>query len=306
VVNEGAEKPSPAEVLRTIIETELREFLQSSPLYRRVKLQLVNPAMQVDFPEALSMPCPDPACKAQPTTTWRLLRTEAGLFGPGQLIAYVCAHCGRMRYSFWVVTVPGEQARKSVPHVQSGPALGVRVGPLAGFRAFTLFKIGQYPSWSITPAKEVERALSPEDLELYKNGLVCMSQAYGIGALGYFRRVVENAVSGLLDLVEEAAQTDGDTKALAAVEAARLTKIADEKLKLVADVVPASLRPGGVNPLATLYADYSRGLHALSDKECLEVATDMRDALDYVFGNLRDRLEQAKAYRDKMTKRTRS
>jgi hypothetical protein len=130
-----------------------------------------------------------------------------------------------------------------------------------------------------------------------------MSQAYGIGALAYFRRIVEDAVGALLNLVEEAAEADRDTEAKASVEAARKEHVADEKLRLIAQTIPLSLRPGGVNPFATLYADYSRGLHSLADEDCLGVAMDLRAALEYVFGTVRERLEAAKAYKATITKR---
>ena len=173
-------------------------------------------------------------------------------------------------------------------------------------RTFVIHKVGQTPAWNIQPPKTVERALDPDDLELYTKGLICMSQSYGIGAVGYFRRVVENAIGALLDLVEDAAKTDEDAKALEAVQEARKQKNAEQKLQLVAEMAPASLRTGNVNPLATLYANYSRELHALSDEECLQVATELREALDYLFGNLWDQLGEAKASRENTTKRATS
>jgi hypothetical protein len=114
--------------------------------------------------------------------------------------------------------------------------------------------------------------------------------------------MVENVVGDLLNLVEEAASADNDHAALAAVKSARKTRIADEKLKLISGVIPLSLRPGGVNPFARLYDDYSRGIHTLSDEDCLSIATDLREAFDYVFGNVRDQLEQAKAFRERLNR----
>ena len=56
------------------------------------------------------------------------------------------------------------------------------------------------------------------------------------GAVAYFRGVVENTVSALLDLIEEAAREDGDAAALDAVKSARASRVAEEKFKLVAAV----------------------------------------------------------------------
>ena len=125
---------------------------------------------------------------------------------------------------------------------------------------------------------------------------MCMSQGYGLGAVAYFRRVIENEVVALLDLVEDAAKADGDEEALDAVRGARESHVAEEKLRLVAEHVPRGLRPSGVNPLAVLYGGFSRGIHALSDEECLAVALELRTAFDFVFKNLRQVVREAKEY----------
>ena len=45
-----------------------------------------------------------------------------------------------------------------------------------------------------------------EDSDLYKKALINSNFSYGIGALAYFRRVVENKVNDLLDLIADAAR----------------------------------------------------------------------------------------------------
>lgn len=288
------EPPPPPELEPAEVQEQLRDFLKNWSLYRRLTLRLAQPVDSLDFPATVAFPCSEPSCRDEPTTTWK---TEVSS-KPEPLIHYMCQHCHRRLRSFWISTVKAEPHSISLP----GPTHGTM--PTGDFRMFTFCKIGQTPAWDIQPPKEVEKALTPENLDLYKKGLVCMSQSYGIGAVGYFRRVVENAADKLLDLVEAAATADGDDAALSAVREARGQRQADQKLKLAAAAVPASLRPGGVNPLATLYGDYSRGLHELSDEECLAVATEMRDAFDYVFGNLSNQLARATEYREKIRKRT--
>ncbi len=67
-------------------------------------------------------------------------------------------------------------------------------------------KVGQYPPLSIEPSAELSKALGEEDTALYKKALVNGNYAFGIGALAYFRRVIENKVNLLLDLIGEAAE----------------------------------------------------------------------------------------------------
>lgn len=268
----------------------LREFLTSYPLYRKLRLPLKMATTSLEFPGAISGPCRDAACIGEPATSWSQtgLDSRSGHVAPGSYwLQYTCVHCRRAAQHFWVLVDALEGA---------SPVL-----PIPGILTFGVQKIGQWPSWSIAVPREIERALEDAEFALYRKALVCMSQSYGIGALAYFRRIIENTVGELLGLVEEAATAEGDQKALAAVREARTTKVADDKLRLIREFIPASLRPGGVNPFAKLYDDYSRGIHSLSDEECLVIAAELRDTLEYVFGNIRDRLEQAKAYRAKIT-----
>lgn len=275
------------------VERILREFLETWPLYRRLTFKSFTPTRDVSFPRALSMPCAHPACKDEPTTTWKAEQGHGAR--PGEIQIYQCVHCGRAEISFWLMSEFADE-------VNPPPHAPVR-DSLPAYRKITVFKVGQVPGWNISPPKAVERALDAEDLELYKRGLISMSQSYGIGALGYFRRVVENGVDALLDLVEEAANADNDAAAVESLKEARRQKNAEQKLHLASQRVPASLRPGGVNPLGVLYSNYSRGLHQETDDECLAIATELRDALEYVFGNMREQFEQAKAFRAKITKR---
>jgi len=277
-----------------LAEQKLREFLQTWPLYRRLTFKVAFPIREVSFPRALSMPCSNPACRDEPTTTWTLAQEFSNR--PGEMQIYQCVHCSQAEVSFWLVARVSDEVKPAPTAVRPANAVPV-------YRTASVMKVGQLPGWSIAPPKVIERALDEVNLELYKKGLINMSQAYGVGALGYFRRVVENGVDALLDLVQHAAEADSDAAALEAIREARGKKNAEQKLQLAAEKVPASLRPGGINPLGVLYGNYSRGIHQESDEECLTIATELRDALEYVFGNLREQLEQAKAFRERITKR---
>lgn len=276
---------------RVEIELLLQEFVEEYPLYRKLILQ-ASDAGSLEFPPSISQRCHFELCRDEPTTTWTL--TDDASRPVGRSITYKCAHCRRAILTVWVydVVTRTRDSRNNRGETVKTPD------------AFALQKIGQWPPWSIAVPGPIEAALTTAGaLDNYKKGLTCMSQSYGIGALGYFRRIVEDSISDLLNLVEEGATVDHDQPALDAVKNARTSRVAEERLKLVADTVPATLRPGGVNPLATLYAEYSRGLHAGSDEECLAIAMDLKDALEYFFGNIRHRLEDAKAYGDRIRKR---
>ena len=266
------------------VTDELRVFLESRPLYAATKIK--TPGWGAGFyydkrlwPDSMTRPCE--RCKL--ATTWS--RTEGPTpLGPGVTIAFNCARCSSGEFIVWTqLRVPSD------------------------FDAGTmeLRKLGQTPAWSIEVPKPMQDALPASALESYKRGLIMMSQSYGIAAVAYFRRVVEDVVERILDLMEEAAKLDRDhpdQAALDAIAEARRSHQATDRLELVADLVPAYLRPGGANPLSRLYASYSEGLHGLGDEECLEIATDLRDALDYLLPGLSDRLTSARAYQASLAK----
>ena len=83
---------------------------------------------------------------------------------------------------------------------------------------------------------------------------------------------------------------------------AKDNKAYDKKLKVASPLVPTSLRPGGVNPLAGLHSLLSLGLHGRTEDECLQIADDLRSIFEYVFERLRAQIDDQRAFKEKVTK----
>lgn len=158
-------------------------------------------------------------------------------------------------------------------------------------------KFGQWPSQTIQPSRELTNQLKAPTLDLFKKGLTSLNHGFGLGALAYFRRVVEDACTELIDLFAAKAAGEGDVAAEKAIRAAMENRQMEDRLKIAADALPASLKPGGANPLTVLYSHYSRGIHGLSDNECLEVARQLNFALEYIFRNWRTQMDEAAKFR---------
>lgn len=82
-----------------------------------------------------------------------------------------------------------------------------------------------------------------------------------------------------------------------------LRKAVDEKqfskaLDMAKDVIPESLLINGHSPVLLLHSALSEGVHALSDEECLELASSVR----IVLGELSERLSQALKDEAELTK----
>ncbi len=163
-------------------------------------------------------------------------------------------------------------------------------------------KYGQFPQPETAPDPAVIKALSAEGARHYQQALASLGYGFGVGALSYFRRVVEASTEGILDLIEDVADEEKDEETLERIRDARASREMEEKWRIAADTLSSSLRPGNVNPLRTLFKQYSRGLHGLTDEECLLVAGRLRYALEYVFRNWKVQVDEATKYAEEIAK----
>ena len=62
-------------------------------------------------------------------------------------------------------------------------------------------KAGESPRWEPRVKVSLERALG-EHANLYKLGLACEGESFGIGAFAYYRRIVEQLIEGFVDQLE--------------------------------------------------------------------------------------------------------
>lgn len=153
-----------------------------------------------------------------------------------------------------------------------------------------IMKVGQYPAWSIEVEKDKKEILG-EHLPIYKNGLICESQGYGIGAFAYYRRTVELVIDQLLDRIAAMFKTEIGADYEDMVRRVREAKNAEDKIAIAKEILPQSLRPGGANPLSALYDALSSGIHAASDGDCLEDAAAVRGVLVYLIEGINQRVE---------------
>ena len=239
-----------------------KDFLETYPLYRRFRPASI-PGEMLRIPEArINIACP--ICKSPQTFTLRNNVIELAQWPKGNpkgvifRLLYCCTHCEKHLQHFYV-RVDDEKE--------------------------TYMKVGQYPAWQTKSDPEIERLLR-EHSSLYKKGLICESQGYGIGAFGYYRRIVEEVIDQLLDEITDLIPPDELEVYHAAVERTKETRITQEKIDLVKDLLPGILRPQGMNPLTQLHSALSEGLHAGSDEECLDLAETIRSILVYLVNQI--------------------
>ncbi|WP_224483157.1 hypothetical protein [Robertkochia aurantiaca] len=145
-----------------------------------------------------------------------------------------------------------------------------------------MFKTGQYPQWEVESNKKLKKTLG-KHYSNYNKGLICEANSYGIGAYAYYRRIIEEIIVELIEKIEEMIDDDEDKQVYhEALEKSKHSKNATEKISLVMDLLPASLRLDGINPLKTIYDELSEGLHGAKEVECLNSAEIMRKCIVFL------------------------
>jgi len=158
-----------------------------------------------------------------------------------------------------------------------------------------LMKVGEHPSLNIEIDKPLKSFLG-KNFNDYKKGILCEKHGFGIGAFSYYRRIVENTIDDMLNLIKENIDPNEQN-----VFQAKLNKIQDkhnnsDKIKVINEYLPNDLKVEGNNPLKSLYGSLSEGIHNLSDEECLIEAKKIKSILNFVFMSLNSRKEYRKNY----------
>lgn len=251
-------------------------FLERTPLYRKFKCEVRGTLNTIPKPP-IHMHCK--ICKSD--QTFIMTNEYYGYRDPftgsaGEIVRaeYTCAGCGTYKRIF-----------------------------LLGFGAKLdyVMKVGQYPPWEISIDKNLEQTLR-DRIHYYKKGLVCESQSYGIGAYSYYRRITEEIIDELLDSVSALMDENQKKKYKGVLEKTKKTKVMEEKIELVKELLPESLRPGGVNPLSVLHSALSEGLHGKNDEECLEIATEIRESVVYLISQIIRSKQASRQFTESMEK----
>lgn len=254
-----------------------KEFLETYPLLKKFKYDVPSYLSGIDTP-AIHIHCKK--CRSDQTYNMNNSFTEnyscvyESSKGKIVRLVYECTSCHKNRAIFFIML------DVKLEYVQ---------------------KIGQYPPWQIDINKNLEKMLGKHATS-FKNGLVCESQSYGIGAFAYYRRIVEDIMDELLDSIIGLIPEQNRLQYEKALAATKKTNVAQEKIALVKDLLPSILRPDGHNPLSVLHKQLSKGLHAESDEECLEVAGSIREILTFLVNRIIQTKESAKSFTTGMKK----
>lgn len=120
-------------------------------------------------------------------------------------------------------------------------------------------KIGQYPSvadLSLPKLKEYRKVMAKEDEKELKRAIGLFASGIGVGSFVYLRRIFERIILNASQKAIEEGKIKEEEFGKAHV---------DEKIKMLAEYLPKSLVN---NPV--FYGIISKGIHELSEEDCLE------------------------------------
>ncbi len=264
------------------------EFLTRWPLYTAFEVD-----GRFDAPSRISSHCG--ACAKE--TTW--LREEGPHYNAPQSatsegfywVTYACGLC-KERY---LIVLYRTLERKRESGSQPGSTRTV---------TSKIQKIGQSPALSIEIPKALQSNLGADAAKLYKKALVCRNEGFGLAAVTYIRRVVEDKTDELIEVVSQLAESHNvDSEVIKKIRAAKTERTTyDNKLKIAATVLPASLVVDGVNPLGELYSLVSGGVHDLTEEECIAVADETKSVFEFTFTKLRAETKERQDFVSKVKK----
>ena len=160
------------------------------------------------------------------------------------------------------------------------------------------YKFGELPAYGPPIPPKLMKLIGPDRDEFLK-GRRCENQGLGVGSSIYYRRVVENQKDRILGEIIKVANKIGTSKTNIeilekAIEETQFTKALD----MSKGAIPESLLINGHSPIKLLHSALSEGVHALTDEQCLEMASNVR----VVLGELSERLAQALKDEAELTK----
>jgi hypothetical protein len=253
-----------------------QEFIENAPLYTRIDISDFSP------PASITRMCKDDKCKKETTwletgevrTTIKGTRPQVDV----QYVAYQCGLCGSR--SLGVIY---ELLNWSSGNGMNWSHKAVR-------------KVGQVPPQEIAIPAELTDRLG-FTAGHYRKALLCREQNYGIAAMAYLRRVVDEQTDNLIEVMADLSRTYGVAEeTITALLAAKNEGQYKTKLESAAELIPDAVKPGGVNPFGQLYKHTSIGLHSKTDEECIAIFDDLKADFEYVFRNLHLQAEERRQF----------
>ncbi|MBI2473937.1 hypothetical protein HYV70_05300 [Candidatus Uhrbacteria bacterium] len=135
-----------------------------------------------------------------------------------------------------------------------------------------IMKVGQFPSLADIQFAEIgkryDKLLSEEDLRNYKKAIGLRAHGVGAGSFVYLRRIFENLIIETYKANKSALGLD---------DVIFLRKRMEEKVDALKTVLPSQLVQ-----MKSVYGILSKGVHELTEEECLEYFSPIRLSIELI------------------------
>lgn len=252
-------------------KTRLGEFLATGPLYTPYAVS----AEISQFPFAIRLLCAG-ECQKEQTFECDHRHTGRGSSndrGWGELVAFHCRNCQKQHQKYWYV-----------------------------WTEKCFFKVGQLPELLEVIDPKLNAALG-ESRALYKKAVRSRSFGFGMGALSYLRRIIEDTTDKLMDLLREDKWHSWTQQERDEFDTARKTYQYSQKISYAAlKILPPTVFASGKDSFATLHDVTSSGLHGKTEEECIQLF----DECNLIFAHSFRLLHQHKQEREEFTAQLRA
>lgn len=243
----------------------IKSFFESVSPYKEVEVEdlkliyyiIGGRTVSTNFPE-IEVECP--ICKGK--RFFEKTNTESNYSSTDgyslETILYTCKNCSRSQKIF------------TLKYKQLEPEKGAEVIP------GSIIKLGEYPPFGDSiPAKVI--TLVGKERDFFLKGRRCENQSLGIGAYAYYRRIVENQKNKLIDeIIKVCNKLGGQEELIKDLENAKTEIQFSKAIDSIKNELPTSLFIEDKNPLKLLHKAVSKGIHDMTDEECLKYAESIR------------------------------
>ncbi|TXH69736.1 MAG: hypothetical protein E6Q83_08965 [Thiothrix sp.] len=252
--------------LSELSNKEIKNFIETTPLYTWKEFKKTNrTSLQIDEIDSFCKTCD----QIRPFHDMRPRGSGAGM-------AIQPLSSGTTNFYFTCVSCKKEYLLCNVEQVIDNQTIKIQ-------------KFGELPRKAIDRDKLLKKFFS-NDSDNYEKAVVCLSHGYGVAAFAYFRRIIENNIIKLLDMIQEDSSSLANSQEIKeALDNLRKESPMSNKIEIANNALPEYLKPDGLNPLGRLYKILSEGVHNLNDQECLSRANIVQECLKFLISELSTR-----------------
>lgn len=140
-------------------------------------------------------------------------------------------------------------------------------------------KLGEWPPFGPQVSLGIISMLG-KNKDMFLLGRRAEIQGLGIGALAYYRRVVENQKDHIInEIIKLMRRANSPETQIEKLKSAKNEKHFKKAVELISDTIPKALLINDYNPLALLEQAMTKGLSVQKDSDALKLATSIRKIL---------------------------